>query len=215
MSKPKENSQVCVLCGNQPATTKDHVPPKTIFVKPRPNDMIKVPSCFSCNNDGSKADEEFSLFVCSNATIGKNDTSSALYKQKLIPTLNHNNRLRKQAVDEAKMVEITSKQGIYLGEAYAIKWSAKAHNDVIKRITRGLYYHHFNEILPQDVIVEPYWFGTIDQQLESIAQNLQKSSIGGDAFIYGYGRAHDAPYESFWFYQFHNSHFAGASTSQQ
>lgn len=214
MSKPKVNSQICVLCGKRPATTKDHVPPKTIFLKPRPNDMIKVPSCFSCNNDGSKADEEFSLFVCSNATIGKGDTSSVLYKQKLIPTLNHNNRLRKQAVDEAQMVEVTSKHGIYLGKAYALKWSAKAHNDVIIRMTRGLYYHHFKEILPQEVIVEPYLFGKVDPMLENFAQNLRRSSIGGDAFIYGFGRAFDAPYESIWFYQFHNSHFAGASTGQ-
>ncbi len=39
---------LCYLCG-KPATTKDHVPPKTLFAPPRPHNLITLPCCAECN----------------------------------------------------------------------------------------------------------------------------------------------------------------------
>ncbi len=48
---------LCYLCG-KPATTKDHVPPKTLFAPPRPHNLITLPCCAECN--GAYAlDEEY------------------------------------------------------------------------------------------------------------------------------------------------------------
>lgn len=44
-----QNIQLCCYCGVRKATTKDHIPPKSIFNKPRPCDLITVPYCFECN----------------------------------------------------------------------------------------------------------------------------------------------------------------------
>lgn len=56
MSKSKVGE--CVYCGKQGPVTRDHVPPKGIFAKPRP-DLITVPSCKDCNQDASKDDQYF------------------------------------------------------------------------------------------------------------------------------------------------------------
>ncbi len=53
----------CCYCGTKEATTRDHVPPKAIFNKPRPDDLITVPCCFECNNQASSFDEKFKAYL--------------------------------------------------------------------------------------------------------------------------------------------------------
>src|SRR5687768_334768 len=48
--------QKCYLCG-KPATTFDHIPPKSLFPKNFQYKGIKVPACKDCNNATSKDDE--------------------------------------------------------------------------------------------------------------------------------------------------------------
>jgi hypothetical protein len=48
----------CVYCGERDATTMDHIPPRCLFDR-QPATLIKVPSCFPCNNGASMDDEYF------------------------------------------------------------------------------------------------------------------------------------------------------------
>lgn len=41
----KTNTVLCCYCGINSSTTKDHIPPKSIFNKPLPNNLITVPYC--------------------------------------------------------------------------------------------------------------------------------------------------------------------------
>ena len=43
----------CIYCGNTEDLTKDHIPPKTLFPKPRPSNLITVPCCKNCNGSFS------------------------------------------------------------------------------------------------------------------------------------------------------------------
>ncbi len=36
----------CVYCGSVGKITDDHIPPENLLSKPRPNNLIKVQSCF-------------------------------------------------------------------------------------------------------------------------------------------------------------------------
>ena len=51
----------CVYCGKIRTITDDHIPPSSIFAKPKPNNLITVPSCHYCNQGSSKDDEYFRL----------------------------------------------------------------------------------------------------------------------------------------------------------
>lgn len=55
-SAPKQ----CVFCGGI-ATTRDHVPPKNLFLSPRPR-LITVPACINCNGSLSALEDEFRVF---------------------------------------------------------------------------------------------------------------------------------------------------------
>jgi hypothetical protein len=48
--------KTCIYCGKE-ATTKDHVPPKCFFPTPRPDNLLTVPCCESCNKIYGKDDE--------------------------------------------------------------------------------------------------------------------------------------------------------------
>jgi HNH endonuclease len=55
---------VCAYCGKASTTLEpDHVPPKTLFAAPRPNNLITVPSCRRCHKATSKNDEYFRLVL--------------------------------------------------------------------------------------------------------------------------------------------------------
>jgi hypothetical protein len=49
---------ICVICSNAPATTREHVPAQQLFDRPLPGNLITVPSCEPCNS-GSPRDDEF------------------------------------------------------------------------------------------------------------------------------------------------------------
>ena len=54
----KENG--CIYCGRH-ATTREHVPSKTLLLEPYSDNLPTIPACFECNN-GFSEDEEY--FVC-------------------------------------------------------------------------------------------------------------------------------------------------------
>src|SRR5438128_1593826 len=49
---------LCSYCGQLGPITYDHVPAACIYSKPRPSNLITVPSCDPCNG-GKKKDEEY------------------------------------------------------------------------------------------------------------------------------------------------------------
>ena len=61
---------VCVYCGSENNLTKDHIPPKSLFAKPLPDDLITVPSCRHCNRGASRDDEYFRMVLVQRRDVG-------------------------------------------------------------------------------------------------------------------------------------------------
>ena len=59
-------TRCCVYCASTENLTVEHAPPKLIFPKPRPSDLITVPACVDCNLQGSRDAEYFRLCLCLN-----------------------------------------------------------------------------------------------------------------------------------------------------
>lgn len=58
---------LCVYCGAV-ATTRDHVPPRSLLEKPFPPNLRTVPSCLGCNRGASK-DEEYFLALIAQVSL--------------------------------------------------------------------------------------------------------------------------------------------------
>lgn len=67
MKKRKNESKkigICFICGKTDVVvTDDNVPPKNIFVKPRPINTITIEACEICNSGSSDSDQKFGVFL--------------------------------------------------------------------------------------------------------------------------------------------------------
>lgn len=68
--KKKTLNGICPVCVEEKALTKDHTPPKGVFLKPRPTNTITVWTCKDCNGGSSLDDEYFRIYIASNAEPG-------------------------------------------------------------------------------------------------------------------------------------------------
>jgi hypothetical protein len=180
----------CAYCA-QPATTNDHVPPKTLFTPPLPSNLITVPACGSCNNGASDDDEVFRNEL---SIVAGSFGESANAGERLQPSLRSIRR----------NVERYSAGGIYLGLGYAVPVTRGAQDRVLRRIVRGLYWHHFRAALSTDSHIELVFIdkNKLDWQgALSVLGKLHPQHVligDGDTFQYFYGRAADDPAFSFW-----------------
>lgn len=201
----KDKFQLCSFCGKNKATTKDHLPPKAIFNKPLPSDLITVPSCFECNNNASKHDESFKTYLSLHvAKMG--GEAERLFKERGLSTTKHNNRLRRDILKNMSPVFITTKAGIIVDKAMSVLWDSDAHDATIERIVRGLFFYHYKKIIADRATIQTYWFDGFPYHLPLPYYEV---SIADGNFKYHYDKVDDGEFDSIWIFNFYNGHFAG------
>lgn len=205
------SKRICAICGNNEATTFDHLPPKSIFPKPRPDNLITVPSCAECNNGASDLDETFRLYLALHVGNLDDEIASA-YFHEAIRTFEHNKKLQREILGSAEPIDFATPSGIYIGQGMKVLWNSTAHDAVIGRIVRGLYFHHFDEVLPPDAGVSPKWFNRPNEEFLKAVSGLKKNVVGNNQFTYLYGRDEVSPATSIWCFEFYGRHWAGAHT---
>ena len=207
----RESRRICAICGINEATTSDHLPPKSIFPKPRPDNLITVPSCAECNISASDLDEAFRLYLALH--VGDlDDEVTAAYFHEALRTYKHNKKLQREILGRTEPVDFTKKSGIDIGQGMKVLWNSKAHDAVIERIVRGLYFHHFGEVLLSDAQVSPKWFNRPDEEFLRTMSGLTRNVVGNNQFVYLYRRDEEHPADSVWCFEFYGRHWAGAHT---
>lgn len=207
--------KLCTLCGIRIASTKEHVPPKAIFPKPRPSNLITVPACFECNNLSSQLDESFMVHL--GMHVGSEDTvGGRVLEERAIPTLRHNSRLRNWVLSNMKPGKLLSDSGETLTEVQIGLWDSEAHSAVIEKCIRGLFFHHYGEILKIGSCVKTHYFNSLTPEIISMSKNWPSNTIGNDDFVYKYTSASNKDtHMSVWLFQFFGSHWAGGQTKTQ
>lgn len=211
MNRKEGKKALCAICGKNPATTLDHIPPKGVFSKPRPNDLIKVPACFECNNEASKFDELFRVYLSLHVGVD-NPATKSLWKDQALRTLTHNRKLLSKLQSTQRTGEVRSSGGIIVGKRQVLPWNSEAHKSLVERMVRGLYYHHFKGILGDKVTCKTQWLKNISKEIYEMSKEWKDHSIGGDRLIYRYVRSEDKPLCSIWVFQFYGRHFASGYT---
>lgn len=197
----------CAICCTCDAVSMDHVPPRNIFPKPWPADLITVPACDECNSGSSPNDEEFRVGLSLMAGV-ETPATSALWKLGAMRTLAHNRRLHREIMSRLVKVEVRSDAGIYLGTEDAVLVPKQAIHAVLVRTIRGLYYHHFHECLGARARcdVQRYGGNGVDNpDLGRVVMSLPFNSVANGLLRYRYGRAGEAPLSSLWFLLFYGS----------
>lgn len=207
--KPK--SDLCAICGKEKATSNDHIPPRGIFAKPYPKNLITVPACSKCNNGASSNDEAFRAYLSLHVGADSPETQ-ALWSENTLKTLQHNKKLKRQIIDSLKPVYLSTPSGIIYEQQIAALWDSKVHDPVVERTIRGLYYHHLKKVLGDKVTCHVQWLNGLTEELYDIFKNCPANNLGNDQVIYMYN-APENSLHSFWIFQFYKRHWASGYTT--
>ena len=209
MSEPKNP---CAICGVREATTRDHIPPKAIFSRPLPTSLVTVPACHVCNNGSSVFDERFRVYL--GMVVGdKSEKARKLWKERSMATLKKNLRLVRSISEGMQEVELRTSGDLKVGKRIAFLWPANEFQSIVERIARGLYYHHFNEILGAQVRCESGLLYALSDEFMALSRGWAENHIGDGAFSYRFARADEAPLNSLWVFEFYQGLWAVVETS--
>jgi hypothetical protein len=204
-------ADICAYCGAPSPETRDHIPPRGIFPSPRPSDLVTVPSCRPCNQGASARDERFLAYL--SLQVGIDTPVTTRLWDQVLPGIRRNRRLHRRLREEVEPVWLATPSGIVHGRGYRALWDSDAHDSTIERMVRGLYFHHYGEVLGPRVEIKTHWFRELNDGMVEATTECEQRSVGEGQFVYRFGRASDAPLHSLWLFQFHMCHWAGGYTS--
>jgi len=195
----------CIFC-NKPANTKEHIPPKQLFKgKPKRN-LITVPSCKKCNESFQKDEDFFRQFWVS-MLMDKSPKAKEMVNSEITRSIKRKPALAHQMFNQMKLVNVQTPGGIYLGKKTAYRLSdsdIKRTDRIIKKIIKGLFYHHFEATIPKDWVIKIVWITPKREKelkLRELASTLSWTVIKSDTFAYGLNYVPNT-YQSIWLLDF-------------
>jgi len=127
----KQKVGECVYCGRERFLTRDDVPPKNLFPKPRPKNTITVPACEECNGSYKLDDEYFRLVIAdaNDPRLSPENSNHLLEaKRKLFSA-------RKIGAAKGLLLDRLDRRNGLL----TVDWPRVER--VVERIVRGLFFH--------------------------------------------------------------------------
>lgn len=198
----------CTYCGLHREITDDHIPPKNLFPKPLPQNLITVPSCMICNEGTSKDDEYFRLILSlRDETFDHPSVQNNWPKIKRSLECKSHGGLRRILIDSTQFVNLRSNAGLYLGKAGVIEPDSKRMDKVLRRIAKGLFYSETGYRLPDNYDIVWHDITNVrdlkQEEKDTIIQMLNyleatpMKNFGNNVFKYRYMYTNDDP-NCFW-----------------
>jgi len=201
--------QICIYCGKKIATEKDHIPPRNLFPKPRPDNLITVPSCSGCNREYGKDDERVRNLITS---LYDTESHPAIIDQigpkrgrsfqrpEGITNLRH-------FLKSLKPVEAYTKGGIYIGDSVAIDMDQPVMNRFFERMVRGLLYHtneieYFEGVFKWRLTLSPEEIQSLPDEIKQMILHGVRGYLGDNIFSY-IGVVYPGKAKSLWFMNFY------------
>lgn len=142
-------NQECAYCGAFGPVTMDHIPPKCLFSRPLPEDVITVPACARCHTGTSKDDEYLRLALQLREGVAEHPEAI-----KSRPTLMRSlgkpeaQGMVKSLLANIVVAEQRTPSGLFVGNVLAMKTQMDRVDRVVARIVRGLFYKTKGYVVP-------------------------------------------------------------------
>lgn len=208
-TKPTET---CAMCGSK-ASTKDHIPPQSLYPKPRqPNlELHTVPACKACNNGAARDDEEFKMIV--GVSTGEVQSNQKAIVTSLQATMAANGRLDR--VIRSGKQTLTLDKGIFVPGPVAVSFEGPSYARVVERMVRGLYWREKMRPLGLTApiqVIDPNRLPSDTVTLfRDLLPDLEPKFLNGGTFCYKVGFASDDT--SVWALQMFGKHTVFAIAS--
>lgn len=142
--------QICIYCQTANADTRDHVPPKSLFPQPYPDNLITVPACKACNESTQEDDEDFRTYIAAISTHETGPIIEGLCKATM-RAFEHSRAYHAEWVGRRMRViaELETESGHAIQKLQVWREPNRL-GPVIFRSVKGLHYHKFKSLLPVD-----------------------------------------------------------------
>ena len=155
------NPRICVYCLNRPAENVDHVFARCFFIKPRPN-LITVPVCIQCNggtgdgvNRNMNLDENYARDVfCMEYRAGQHPVAAGL-RETVYRSLDHAPGVARSLGNTMRQFDAYTPSGLILPNLTAVLPEQERVDRVLRKIAKGLYFHHVRVPLGRDAVIKP------------------------------------------------------------
>ena len=199
--QPKAKS--CYLCRSAENLTRDHIPPKNLFPKPLPTNLITVPCCKTCNESFSKSDEHIRAFLAMQVNVspvGKGIMREKVFRQFLQEVSGTQN------TDGAGVLCWHDPNAERVSPVPYMTIDRATLDPIFIRLTKGLLATHYPDIdyfrlefqveqLPQFVATNPIF--------ASMISHLKAREIGKGVFRYWHEVEQKGRINGRWLYQFY------------
>lgn len=204
---------LCAICGVNPGVTRDHIPPQSLYPKPRDENirLNTVPACKECNNGASTDDEEFKVII--GFTTGEYQSSQDRVIDSLARTIGKNQKIANNIFKTKKNVYAKLNSAI-LEPAIAVTFDRAKYERVITRIVKALNWIETKKaqnaalktiVLPGDGLKI-----NLAKSIMDVMHNLPLRSLNNGTFLY---RGHvDEDGGGIWGMQFFGRHTVFAIT---
>ena len=197
--------QMCAICGESPATTRDHIPPKGIYPKPRPKGLHTVPCCARCNNSAGPEDEEFKVLIGFGAEDGPRQQDAVI--DSIAKTVGSNRRIAEQ-IFSTKRYGYAQRGSSVFEPTVAVSFDRGRHCKVITRHIRALYWRQTGKCLGKHTevrVVLPQDMNTVStQEMKERMDCLKPYELNDKTFVYKVQFRDDGT--SIWRMQFFGKH---------
>lgn len=212
-------SYECIYCGSKEDLTKDHIPPKNLFPKPRPSNLMTVPCCNDCNGSFSLDDEYIQVMFSIRIDVHKKDTIQKNWNKVLRGLKRKESAgFYKSIMSSIKKIDVKTKDGLYLGKISTYDIDMKRINNISDRVIQGLYYKITGNRVPMgyDYFSTIYLVDDISEQSEKAFQMFidtlatENNYKVGEVFSYRYKKMDfDSNAYIFYFSIYENFDFFG------
>ena len=208
--KPRKPGE-CVYCGKYGELTIDHIPHKSLFAKPRPSNLVKVPCCREChsgNKQVSLDDEYLRTVLTLRSDVGDHSDVKQILPT-VIRSLKSPERVgfKKTILQSMRQIQMVSKSGLVVGMKPGYQVDHIRVGNVIKRIIRGLFYHEKGYRLPDEYAIAVYAETDVEAFDADTKQTLidtiihpilanEPKVIGNIVFSYRIANVHEGPKEA-------------------
>jgi len=203
----------CYLCG-VPATTFDHIPPKSLFPKDFQYKGVKVPACKNCNNATSKDDEY--LRDCF-AITGWNKEARRVFLGGVRPSYMRPYSMMQRITKHQRIlssmakIDVKTPNGIFLKQVAGMKMKGDRIENALKKIVKGIYFHRYKKSIPDNYTLKVY-FQPIDIGTELLNEVKKKGALNvarfGNIFSYMGFITKEDEFVSIWWLSFYQTHGA-------
>ncbi len=149
--KTKQMKKECAYCGKIGPVTKDHVPPKGIFVQPRPVNLITVPACHECHNQQTSRDDEYFR----NSLIVREELSTHPDILNMQPLVMRSLLKPQKAgmfgefINSLRLIEQVTPSGVFVKRTLGFEADMIRIRRVVQRTLNGLFYFHKKHRVPE------------------------------------------------------------------